>query len=200
VSVSFGLHADGPVTATIVDLAMLSVYFGAEAVGLSGIEGPGEMTAAHLDKIALVKDAAAKRLGMATDGLVPVPVVVSRPADYRSFATGAAVAASEMDLVARVIGGRPPVVHKAYPGTVSVCTGVAASIPGTIPHQVATQRRDGELVIGHPSGVMPVQVSVSPSGEDWSVEKAAYGRTARRLAEGTAFIRSAAGADQPTQG
>ncbi len=39
------------------------------------------------------------------------------------------------------------------------------------------------------SGVMSVQARVSRETGGWKVEQAAYQRTARRLAEGTAFIR-----------
>ncbi|HJO98858.1 MAG TPA: PrpF domain-containing protein, partial [Acidimicrobiales bacterium] len=62
-------------------------------------------------------------------------------------------------------------------------------MPGTTVHGVAGQQRDGEIRIGHPCGVMPVQVDVMPDGSDWTVDRAVFHRTARRLAEGTAFIR-----------
>jgi 2-methylaconitate cis-trans-isomerase PrpF len=126
---------------------------------------------------------------MATDGLTPVPAIVSAPTSYTSYATGDPMAPKDIDLVARVVGGRPPVPHKAYPGTVAACTGVAACIPGTTVHQVASQEKKGEIRIGHMSGVMPVRAQVRPDGETWRVDEAVYHRTARRLAEGTAFIR-----------
>jgi len=181
--------AIGPVEATIVDLGNLSVFFPASAVGLAGTEGPGQFDDEHLAAVDAVKEAAANLLGMATDGLTPVPAIVSPPAAYTSFATGDRVAPEDIDLVARVVGGRPPVLHKAYPGTVGACTGVAACIPGTTVHQVTEQAREGEIRIGHTSGVMPIRVRVGHDGETWRVDQALYNRTARRLAEGTAFIR-----------
>ncbi|MEE9298148.1 MAG: PrpF domain-containing protein, partial [Acidimicrobiia bacterium] len=66
---------------------------------------------------------------------------------------------------------------------------VAARIPGTIVAQVAEQHDEGTLRIGHTSGVMAVGVAVAPDGDAWRVERASYDRTARRLAEGTAFVR-----------
>jgi 2-methylaconitate cis-trans-isomerase PrpF len=182
--------ANGPVEASIVDLAMLTVYFPAAAVGLFGTEGPSEITADDLAAIAAVAEAAAKRLGMAYDGLLPVPAIVAAPAAYTSFATGETVAGDVVDLVARVAGGRPLVLHKAYPGTVGANTGVAACIAGTIVNQVTDQAQPGEVRIGHTSGVMPVRASVSRDGETWRVDEAVYHRTARRLAEGTAYIRN----------
>jgi 2-methylaconitate cis-trans-isomerase PrpF len=115
---------------------------------------------------------------------------VSAPADYTSFASGARVAAADVDVVARVVGGRPLVLHKAYPGTVGATTGVAACIAGSIVDQVTDQARVGVVRIGHTSGVMPVRASVGRDGATWRVDEAVYHRTARRLAVGNAFIRN----------
>lgn len=179
----------GPVAATIVDLANLTVFFPAEAVGMRGTEGPDEFTEAFLAGTTAVKEAAAKLLGMPGDGLTPVPAVVGAPCDYTSYASGVRIAATDIDLVARVIGGRPPVLHKAYPGTLAACTGVAACIRGTVVHQVARPQDAGQIRVGHTSGVMPVGAAVTHDGITWQVERAVYHRTARRLAEGTAFVR-----------
>lgn len=182
--------AIGPVEATIVDLANLTVFFAASAVGMAGTEGPEQFTGEHLAAVGAVKDAAAKLLGMATDGLTPVPAVVAAPTAYTSFASDEPVSAADVDLVARVVGGRPLVLHKAYPGTVAATTGVAACIAGSIVHRVTNQAQPGRVRIGHTSGVMPVRASVSRDGDTWRVDEAVYHRTARRLAEGTAFIRN----------
>ncbi len=80
-------------------------------------------------------------------------------------------------------------LHKAYPGTVAATTGVAALIRGTTVHDVARSGINHEVRIGHTSGIMPVRARVSRAGAAWQVDEATYYRTARRLAEGTAFIR-----------
>jgi 2-methylaconitate cis-trans-isomerase PrpF len=46
------------------------------------------------------------------------------------------------------------------------------------------------------SGVLPVRARVRRLGNTWSVEQAVYNRTARRLAQGTAYIRRTAIARQ----
>ncbi len=187
--------AIGEVDVTIVDLANLTVFFAAADVGMAGTEGPAGFTGDHLTAVMAVKDAAARLLGMSTDGLTPVPAVVSGPTDYVSFATGETIAADDVDLVARVVGGRPPVLHKAYPGTLAACTGVAARIPGTTVHRV-TRPPDGDVLsIGHTSGIMPVRARVHGEPGSWSVEEAVYHRTARRIADGTAYVRRAATVD-----
>ena len=177
------------VETSIVDIGNLSVFFRAEAAGMAGTEGPSDLTAEALEAAVAVKEAAAALLGLPAGGLVPVPVAVAEPAAYRSYATGATVSAGELDLLARVVGGRPPVLHKAFPGTVGVCTAVAAAVPGTVVALAARRTGGDAFVIGHPSGLLPVWARVRAAAGGWEVEQAAYARTARRLAEGHAFVR-----------
>ncbi|MEE8331017.1 MAG: PrpF domain-containing protein [Acidimicrobiia bacterium] len=184
--------AIGSVEVSIVDLASLCVFFRATAVGLEGTEGPDAVTEDHVAAVVAIKEATSKLLGLPLDALTPIPAAVAAPTDYVSFGKGKRLAASEVDLVARVIGGRPPMLHKAYPGATAACTAVAARIPGTTVAQVAEQRDAGTLRIGHTSGVMAVGVAVDRDGDGWRVGRASYDRTARRLAEGTAFVRRAA--------
>lgn len=181
--------AIGPVAASIVDLASLCVFFTADAAGLKGIEGPNDVTAQQISAVAAIKAATSELLGLKPDALTPIPSAVAAPRDYVAFGKGAKVAASDMDLVARVIGGRPPMLHKAYPGAAAACTAVAARIPGTTVAGVTSRPTAETLRIGHTSGVMTVGVEVNPDGAGWQVERASYDRTARRLAEGTAFVR-----------
>ena len=82
-------------------------------------------------------------------------------------------------------------MHKTYAGTGSVCTGVAAFIPGTVINEFVsletlTRQR---LRIGHPGGVMSVEVKVQENNGEFIVEKAAFGRTARRLMDGYAYLK-----------
>ncbi len=186
----------GSVEVSIVDLASLCVFFHASAVGLDGTEGPDAVSGDHVAAVVAVKEATSKLLGLAPDALTPIPAAVAAPTDYVGFGNGDPVATADVDLVARVIGGRPPMLHKAYPGASAACTAVAARIPGTVVAQVVQQLEPGTLRIGHTSGVMSVGVAVAPDGDTWQVQRASYDRTARRLAEGTAFVRRAeAGAD-----
>jgi len=184
--------AIGSVEVSIVDLASLCVFFDAAAVGMRGTEGPAEVTGEQVAAVVAVKEAVATLLDLAPDALTPIPSAVASPQDYVGLGTAGAVAAADVDLVARVVGGRPPMLHKAYPGASAACTGVAARIPGTVVARVAEQQDPATLRIGHTSGVMAVSVAVSPDGDSWHVERASYDRTARRIAEGTALVPSEA--------
>lgn len=168
----------GRVELSVVDIGNLSVFFRAESLGLRGDESPPELTPGLLSAFAAVKDAAARRLGLPEGGLVPVPVSVALDPG------------GEASVVARVVGGVPPTPHKAYPGTVGVCTAVAALVPGTVVAAVAALPGPGEpIVIAHPSGTIPIWASVRTGAGQPVVEQAAYARTARRLADGTAYVR-----------
>ncbi len=186
----------GRVPASIVDLASLGVFFDAAAVEMTGTEGPDDVTPDHVTAFVAIKEAAAKLVGLAPDALTPIPAAVAAPRRYTAFGKDQVVEAEHVDLVARVIGGRPPMLHKAYPGASAACTAVAASIPGTIAAEVAEPVEEGIVRIGHTSGVMIVDVEVVADGSEWRVERAAYGRTARRLAEGTAFVRREAASSE----
>ncbi len=188
---------------SVVDIGNLCVVFRAEAAGLTGTEGPAAMGPDRLRQIDAVRARAAARLGLPTDGLTPIPVAVAPPAPYPRFTDGRVVRAEEVDLLARVVGGRPPTLHRAFPGTAGVCTAVAATIPGTLAAEAAAASPplgEARLVrIGHPSGCFELRVRVSQAADGWQVDEAAYARTARRLMEGYAFVRRAALATEPEE-
>ncbi len=182
----------GRIRVSIVDLANLSVFFPAAAAGMTGTEGPAEITDGQFAAVAAIKAATAAALGIGNDGQTPIPVAVAAPASYTSF-TGRPVAAADISLLARVIGGKPPALHKAFPGTTGACVAVAAAIGGTVVAGVSRPLADGDpLVIGHPSGVVPVWGQARPADGTWIVERAAYARTARRVAEGHTYVRRSA--------
>lgn len=83
-------------------------------------------------------------------------------------------------------------LHKAYAGTAAACTAVAAALPGSVPQAVARPRPTGRCTLGHRSGVIAAFAEVRREAGTFRVESAAYSRTARRLLEGTAFVRAAA--------
>ncbi|MDR7555866.1 MAG: PrpF domain-containing protein [Armatimonadota bacterium] len=179
----------GRLEVTIVDVANLCVFFPAAAVGMRGTEGPGDFTAGMLQAMVAVKEAAAERLGLSRDGLVPLPVAVAPPAAFTTF-QGAPIDAGAADLLVRLAGGRPPMLHKAFPGTAAACAAVAAVLPGSVPGALARVREGGRVALGHPSGLMRVAAELhhDPDG-GWRVVRATYARTARRLMEGYAFVR-----------
>jgi 2-methylaconitate cis-trans-isomerase PrpF len=179
------------VEVSLVDIGNLCVFFPAVAAGMTGLENSATLTGDQIAAVMAIQDSAARKLGIATGGLAPIPVAVASPAGYIAHGSGEVVDSDQISLLARVVGGRPLAMHKAYPGTAGVCTAVAARIPGTVVAEVTKPHdEDGDtLTVGHPGGTMPIWARVRTTGSDLVIERAAYARTARRLAEGYAFVR-----------
>jgi methylitaconate Delta-isomerase len=177
------------VEVSLVDIGNLCVFFAAKDAGMTGLEDSRTLTGDQIASVRAIQYAAARKLGIATGGLAPIPVAVAAPESYTAYGSGNLVGSGEMSLLARVVGGIPLQMHKAYPGTAGVCTAVAARIPGTVVADVTTPGEGDTLTVGHPGGIMPIWARVSGSGPNLVVERAAYARTARRLAEGYAFVR-----------
>lgn len=175
----------GQVQCSIVDIANPVVFLRAADLGLTGREQPAEVDGdpALLEKLELIRGAAAARIGLCRDATtartetpsVPLLAFMSTPAD-----------AEPVTINSRLMFMQ--VMHKTYSGTATICTGVAVNLEGTIPAELARRDRPGHsVIIGHPAGSIDVKVKVRQQGDDWEIEEALLGRTARKLMEGTAY-------------
>ena len=192
---------DGTIEATILDVSNPIVLVRAEDIGLKGTELPGAVdssaAAAKLEAIrgaACVKMGFAKDLKDATDNSPAVPKVgfVTPPQTFTDI-SGKTVDASEMDVCARVISVFK--CHKACPLTSASSIAVAGMVPGTIVNEVVRMEDGQQTVrIGHPSGVMTMYPYMDdPTKEDINaiqVSGVAVQRTARRIMDGTVYIRN----------
>jgi len=193
------LTLDGGRTLTVsfVDCANPFVFVRAADLGLTNTESVDEWSAhpTALAKMEQVRCIAAEVLGIARDRRtasvdspgVPKIALVAPPRPFTAL-SGARVAAGDVHLLVRMTSLQKP--HKAFATTGGVCLAVASRIPGTVVHEaVPPAVRDAEtLQIGHPSGVMPVDVLVERGEAGFAVRRAALGRTARRLMDGSAYI------------
>jgi len=187
----------GEIEMSIVDAANPLCFIKAEALGFSGIEEPlDQKVLDSLDKIELIRGTAAKMIGMVDSAekarmatpSIPMLVYVSKSVDYTSFTDGRRIQARDIDFVARNFYMQE--MHKTYAGTGTVCTGIAALVDGTVVNQVVSSRvAETKLVrIGHPSGVISIEVDVIKKADGFQVKKAAFGRTSRRLMEGYVYV------------
>ena len=82
-------------------------------------------------------------------------------------------------------------ITKTYPGTGTVCTGAAARIPGSLVYRQLSEeaRKNGILRIGHPGGVILVD-AVAEDAAGTKFSRLAYERTARRIMEGTCYVKN----------
>ncbi len=183
------------VTVSLVDAAAPMVFVLAEALGASATELPQDLDAnrALQDLLEEIRARAAVQLGMADSvaqardkvKAVPKIALVAPPRPYRTTRE-TPIGAEQVDLVSRMISmGK---THRTFAGTSSMCTAVAAAIPGTVVDAVARHASPDRVRIGHPAGVMEVGAKVRPHGDDWRVESVTTQRTARRIMDGFIYV------------
>ncbi|MDP4127180.1 MAG: PrpF domain-containing protein [Bacillota bacterium] len=192
---SLDIEGFGQLDASIVDVANPMVFVRAKDLGLTGIETPAEINGNKeiLGLLEKIRGIAATMIGMAKDEAdalklspaFPMIAFVSEPQEYADFTTGKIIPADQVDFVSRLMFMQ--VMHKTYAGTGTTCTGVAAKIPGTIVYEVCRAKSSG-VRIGHPAGVIDIEVEVETKGAEPQVKRAAFGRTARRIMDGYAYI------------
>ena len=183
----------GKIAASMVDAGSPMVFVLAEDLGLKGTEPPSAIDSNPdmLELLEKIRCKAAVTMGITRTEeeartrvrAVPMVAFVTPPQKYHSHITGVEIPADSVDFVARDMFMQ--VMHKAYSGTAAVCTGCAAVTPGTIVNAVMRKNRGSDEVrIGHPGGVMEVEMRT----EGDRIVRAAIGRTARRIMEGYVFV------------
>jgi methylitaconate Delta-isomerase len=188
----------GTFDVSLVDIGNAHVFIRAGDLGLIGTETPSEIDADSVlrDRLEKIRGAAAARMGMIKDPArsredspaTPILGIVSPPASYRNEINGKDVSEDELDLVSRLMFMQQS--HKTYAGTSTVCTGVAARLPGSLVHEASRMqtRGSGTVRIGHPAGVIETETRLKNTPEGWKVQRATLGRTARRIMEGYVFM------------
>ncbi len=194
----------GSVRVSIIDAGNPMCFLRAEAIGLVGCEPPDDPAVlARLDLIEEIRAAAAVRIGMIDRAdrarhvipAVPMLTLVAPSCDYPSYADGRSIAKEDMSFVARQFYMQQ--MHKTFAGTGTVSTGAAARIQGTVVNEVMadSSARAGTVRIGHPSGVVPIEVEIAGAGSASILRKAAFNRTARRIMEGFVYVSRTAFGD-----
>ena len=187
----------GEIEISIVDAGNPTCFLRPEVLGFTGIEGPQDpRVISSLETIELIRGCVSKILGLADDAKKariqsptrPMIAFVSPPAEYTSFTDNTRIKADEIDFVSRLFFMQT--MHKTYAGTGTVCTGVAAMIDGTIVNKVCSPRaaREKTVRIGHPSGIISLEVEVEKGPSNYEMRLAAFGRTSRRIMEGYVYV------------
>ncbi len=189
----------GTIEASLVDAANPCVFVSAQALGQSGIEMPEAIDAdSELSgRLEAIRVAASVRMGIAesADAAARIPSIpkvgmVTRPVAAKTLA-GERLGPEAMDVLVRMVSVGQ--AHRAVPLTAALCIATAARIAGSTVHRATRQAAaDADQIrIAHPSGVTVVAASVRHDGE-WIADSASVFRTARRLMDGTVYVRAAA--------
>jgi len=189
----------GDVVVSIVDAANTCVFVHAQYLGIKGTENPFEIDGnpVLLENLEKIRSAAAQKIGFVKDWrdatkqsqMLPFMVMVNSPKPYIDYTTEKLIGADSYDLLARLLYNQR--MHKAYPLTGTVCTGVAAKITGSVVYELASKSTVAreDFRIGHPAGIITIEVDVKMENGEPLLKKAAIGRTARIMMEGYVFVR-----------
>ena len=195
----------GTVPVSLVDAANPVVFVAASSLGMRGVELPDEIdaTSGLLERLEALRIAAAVRMGIAASTEeaatrirnLPQVALLTPPTDAPTL-SGRVLKADDIHILARMISAGQP--HKASPLTGAMCLAIAMRLPGTIAAELARLPADpdADLIIGHPSGTLPVAARVRTTPEPHAEEAVVY-RTARRLMQGSVLIPRRALAEDP---
>ena len=186
----------GAIEATIVDVSNPLVVVRAEDLGATCTELPDEVNSNEelSAKLEAIRGTAAMLMGFASDledarensPAVPKVGFVATPRSYTGLG-GEDVCADDMDVCARVISVFK--CHKACPLTAASSIAVAAKLPGSVVADACREDCGHNVRIGHPSGVMTMVPEVEGTGDDARVPSVGVQRTARRIMDGTIYVR-----------
>jgi 2-methylaconitate cis-trans-isomerase PrpF len=188
----------GKLEVSIVDAANPTVFCRMKDLGVKGTETPREIDS-NMELSKRIEDIRAssaelmgfvkhRSLAAAESPYIPFIALVREPMAYIKYTDGKGVKAEDVDLTSRLCFMQQ--VHKTYPVTGTICTAVAAKIHGTIANEVLSERgrKSGEMRIGHPAGIIAVESDVQKTRDGFRVDRAAVGRTARRIMEGYVYV------------
>lgn len=188
----------GKIQCSILDVSNPMVLVRAQDIGLTGTELPAEVDANKpvSELLEKIRGTAACMMGFAKDledaitnsPAVPKVGFFTTPVTYTDISK-LTVEAESMDLCARVISVFK--CHKACPLTSASSIAVAAFLPGSIIYQEIGAPREGQQTvrIGHPSGVMTMYPDIRQENGEYVLPGVAVQRTARRIMDGTLYIR-----------
>ncbi len=188
----------GTIEASLVDAANPVVFVRANDLKMSGIETPSQIDENKelLKTLEEIRAKGAVKMGLCTnweDAVKDIPAfpmlaVISEAQDYTSFTNNAKIQEKDLDFVSRLMFMQ--VVHKTYAGTATVCTGAAARIEGSIVNEAMLAKNKGknvELNIGHPAGIISLNVTAENNDGSWNLTRAEINRTARRIMDGNVY-------------
>ena len=205
----------GSVPVSILDVGNPAVFVEAAALGAPDAAAalPTDLDADAVlqERLDWIRCEAAVRIGVAASvadaarqhRAVPKVALVGAPAVYRSTG-GGDVRAAETDLLVRLISmGR---THRTLAMTGAMACAAASAMDGSVVAEAAGREGTAggsagsaageshstrELRIGHPAGVVILNVTVDRSAGTWRVPRVTMDRTAREIMRGSVLVPQA---------
>lgn len=176
---------------TIVDAGNPTAFVCAADLNLQGDELPAQFDQdmASRAKLEAIRRRVAVMMGIPMSESIPKISFIAPARDYRTL-SGSVIPGRSMNLLARVMAmGK---MHKTFAITAGIPAAIAAVIPDSVVNRVVAKGKpvpqDGEIVIGHPSGMMDVKVDAATENGQLRIVSCTIGRTARKIMEGKVYI------------
>lgn len=188
--------AYGEYIVTIVNALTPVVFINAESLGLTGTELPSQLECDGdlLDRVEAIRATSAEILGLVSNWaeaatmspVKPRLVTVFESIDYTD-SSGREISVMDIDLVCReaTLGA----FHYAFDLEVAVCTAVAAQIEGGVVFDALLREEAPKVLrIGHPAGVISVEIDAEKRDGDYFVKNVSSETTARRIMDGFVYL------------
>jgi methylitaconate Delta-isomerase len=180
------------ISLTIVDAGNPTAFLHAKDLGLKGTELPSEFDQDERSRMKLetIRKKVAELMGIPLNPSIPKVAFIAPPQDYKTLAQRE-IKNGEIHFIARAMAmGK---MHKVFPITGGIPAAIAAVIPGSVVHEITGQGQGNplsrrKLNIGHPSGILDVEVETRGDGKEVQIVQCTIGRTARKIMEGKVHI------------
>lgn len=181
---------------SVIDCANLVVFVDAAQLNISGTEVGEEFHQEDLaNTIEAIRVEVGYQLQLFTDKskvspashALPKITLVAKPQTYTTK-NGEVIEAKDIDLVGRYIS--MGILHQAFAVSGGCAAAAAAQIPGSVVNQLLNGVKKESILIGHPTGIINVEAMVQGSEGNYTVKRAAIGRTARRIMDGYAYVHA----------
>jgi len=163
---------------SIVDAGNIMMLIKADDLGLTGLEDRAyfEENKKLMAQIEATRLAAGLKAGMGdvSESVLPKVGILSKPR------VGGAIKSQYLT---------PRFLHPTHAVSGAVCIGTACKAKGTVASDLAEVSDDPfeKIILEHPSGIIPVNITVQGEGDEFTVLSAGTLRTARKLMDGYVY-------------
>lgn len=184
------------VNVSVVDSANTLVFVNADDVGIQGDEiGDSFNQPELLNLLEEIRVKAGRKIGLIGMNETVSPLthalpklsVIAHPSNYTS-SKNEMITEGEIDILGRYVAmGK---LHPAYAVSGGIAAATASQIDGTIINDIFSSSPGETVRIGHPSGIIEAEAIVVNKNGELTVERAAIGRSARRIMEGEVLLNN----------
>ncbi len=182
----------GDIEVSIVDSSNLLIFVNANTLNTSCNQLPDDIqnNKSLMEQLEVIRKHAALHCGYASS-LDTVPLanpkiaIIDTVKDFQTL-DNKIISSEKFDIAIRMLSmGK---VHKAVTLTGAMCLSTACFIEGTIPNQLINNSSKEDILIGNPSGILPVKSEVANNSGIYKTESTTVYRTQRRLMDGYVYI------------